>query len=138
MCGCGSMAGLLEELVTYLTEAGLVAGDGEDTFRDFMPSSPDNVVVLYEYSSDPINYYTDSKHRSVQVRVRNTSANEAKRLAKRIYDAFVPQNSVGRVDFTADTWGQVHLRQLPMKLEQDDRDRVHYVFNLGITTTNEE
>ena len=129
---------LLEDITTYLTELGLVAGDGIDVYRDFKPEAPDNIVSLHEYKGDPVSAYTDVVHRSVQVVVRNRSAVEAQRLAVRLYKAFVPADETLRVDFTATRWGQVHVRQTPHKFLQDESDRVHYGFNLGITTTMTE
>ena len=125
---------LLIAMVTYLSNLGLVEGDGVDTFRDFKPEAPDNIVSLHEYSGDPISPYTDSVHRSIQVVVRNKSATAAKALALRLFDAFRKYDGAQRIDFTTECWGQVHIRQFPYKIMQDDKDRTHYGFNLGITT----
>ena len=128
---------LLEDIVTYLTGLGLVEGDGIDTFRDFKPETPDNVVSLYEYQGDPVSPYTDVVHRSVQVVVSNKNAEAAHRLAIDLFNALIPQDETLRVDFTDTRWGQVHIRQVPYKLSQEESDRTHYCFNLGITTTIE-
>lgn len=128
---------LLEDIVTYLTKLGLVAGDGKDAFRDFKPESPDNIVSLHEYQGDPAIPHTTVVHRSVQVVVRNKSASAAQSLAIKLCDAFRRSDNVQRIDFTPTRWGQVHVRQTPYKILQDDRDRTHYGFNLGITTTIE-
>ena len=129
---------LLKDMVTYLTNLGLVEGDGVDTFRDFKPETPDNVVSLHEYKGDPVSPYTDVVHRSVQIVVRNKSAEAAHRLAINLYKAFVPTDETLRIDFTPDRWAQVHVRQVPHKFSQDESDRIHYGFNLGITTTIKE
>lgn len=126
---------LLEDIVTYLTSLSLIQGDGVDTFRDFKPETPDNVVSLHEYKGDPVSPYADVVHRSVQVVVRNKRAIEAQELANKLCKAFIADNENLRIDFTPDRWGQVHIRQIPYKLSQDESDRVHYGFNLGITTT---
>lgn len=128
---------LLEDIVSYLTGLGLIQGDGIDTFRDFKPEKPDNIVSLHEYKGDPVSPYTSVVHRSVQVVVRNKSASEAQALAKRLCSAFITENETLRIDFTPTRWGQVHVRQTPHKFSQDESDRVHYGFNLGITTTIE-
>ena len=128
---------LLEDIVTYLSHLNLVKGDGVDTFRDFIPEGPDNIVILYEYAGDPASPYTDVVHRSIQVLVRNKSATQSKVLAEKICDAFRLSNESLRIDFTPTRWGQVHIRQTPFKLKQDDKDRVLYVFNLGITTNKD-
>lgn len=128
---------LLEDIVSYLTELGLIEGDGVDTFREFKPETPDNIVSLHEYKGDPVSPYTDVVHRSVQVVVRNKSAVEGQALARRLCQAFMTPDESLRIDFTATRWGQVHVRQTPYKFSQDESDRVHYGFNLGITTTME-
>lgn len=125
---------LLEDIVTYLTNLNLIQGDGIDTFRDFKPETPDNIVSLHEYKGDPVSPYTNVVHRSVQVVVRNKSAVEAQELANKLFKAFIPSDETLRIDFTPTRWGQVHLRQSPYKFSQDETDRVHYGFNLGITT----
>ena len=125
---------LLEDIVTYLTNLNLIQGDGIDTFRDFKPETPDNIVSLHEYKGDSVSPYTNVVHRSVQVVVRNKSAVEAQELANRLFKAFIPSDETLRIDFTPTRWGQVHLRQSPYKFSQDETDRVHYGFNLGITT----
>ena len=128
---------LLEDIVTYLTGLGLVEGDGIDTFRDFKPEAPDNIVSLHEYAGDAVSSYTDVVHRSVQVVVRNRRADAAHQLAIRLFQAFTASDETKRINFTDSRWGQVHIRQTPYKFLQDESDRVHYGFNLGITTTIE-
>lgn len=129
---------LLEDITTYLTQLGLVDGDGIDVYRDFKPEAPDHIVSLHEYQGDPVSPYTNVVHRSVQVVVRDKNAVAAQRLAVKLFKALVPTNDSLRVDFTPDRWGQVHVRQAPHKFLQDESDRVHYGFNLGITTTIDE
>lgn len=128
---------LLEDIVAYLVGLDLVVGDGVDAFRDFLPDEPDNVVCLYEYSSDPVSAYSDVAHRSVQVIVRHKSSAEAQSLSKKLFEAFRMSSGAQRIDFTPTRWGQVHIRQAPYKIKQDERDRTQYGFNLGITTTFE-
>lgn len=125
---------LLEDIVKYLTSKGVIEGDGIDAYREFKPETPDNIVSLHEYKGDPVSQYTDVVHRSVQVVVRNRNAEAAHRLAIDLYNALKPTDETLRVDFTPDRWGQVHLRQSPYKFSQDENDRTHYGFNLGITT----
>lgn len=126
---------LLEDLVAYLTGLGLVQGDGIDTYRDFQPETPDDVVSLHEYKGDPISPYTNVVHRSVQIIVRSRRAVDSQALSLKLCKAFQGSDETMRIDFTPTRWGQVHVRQSPFKLKQDNNDRVHYCFNLGITTT---
>lgn len=128
---------LLLDIVTFLTAKGVIEGDGIDTFRDFIPEAPDNLVAVTEYSGSPMVPYEPSAHRSVQVSVRNKSADEARRKALELFKALQPESEDNRVDFTPDRWGQVSLRQSPFRMKTDSSDRVTYGFNIGITTTIE-
>lgn len=125
---------LLEDICTYFTDKHLVEGAGIDTFTDFMPEAPDNIVVINEYQGDAVSQFTNELHRSVQIIVRNTSTNEARRIADKLFEALKSSTEDRRIDFTPDRWGQVYLRQSPFKLTQDDTNRTSYCFNLGITT----
>lgn len=126
---------LLLDIVTYLTAEGAIQGDGIDAFRDFIPESPDNIVALNEYAGSPIVPYEDAVHRSVQISVRNTSADVARTKALEIFRLLRSDNLI--VDFTPERWGQVYLRQPPFRSKTDSADRVTYSFNIGITTTIE-
>ena len=125
---------LLDDMIKYLTNRGIIEGAGIDAFIDFKPEMPDNIVSLHEYKGEPVVLNAGAVHRSVQIVVRNKKAAEAKKLAISIFNALMPDTEDGRVDFTDTRWGQVHLRQTPYKFSQDESDRVHYGFNLGITT----
>lgn len=124
---------LLLDIVTFLTDNGVVHGDGVDAFRDFTPEAPDSLVALHEYKGDPAVAYDPNVHRSVQVTARDKDADVARQKALKIYKLLTSDNLI--VQFTPDRWGQVYLRQPPFKIGQDDNDRVTYGFNIGITTT---
>lgn len=126
---------LLLDIITFLTDNGVVQGDGVDAFRDFTPEAPDSLVALHEYKGDPAVAYDPNVHRSVQVTARDKDADVARQKALKIYKLLTSDNLI--VQFTPDRWGQVYLRQPPFKIGQDDNDRVTYGFNIGITTTIE-
>lgn len=125
---------LLEALVAYGVIKDVLVGDGEDSFRDFMPEAPNDVVVFAEYPGDPVSPFTTCVHRSVQVKVRSVDAESARAKAVQIMSIFKSTDESLRIDFTDTLWGQVYIRQTPFKLSQDESDRVIYCFNLGITT----
>ena len=126
---------LLLDIVTFLADNGVVQGDGVDAFRDFTPEAPDSLVALHEYNGDPAVSYDPNVNRSVQVTVRDKDADVARQRTLDIYKLFISDNLI--VNFTHDRWGQVHLRQPPFKIGQDNNGRVTYGFNIGITTTIE-
>lgn len=128
---------LLLDIVTYLTDKSVITGDGIDTFRDFIPEMPDNIVAITEYTGNPTVPYEPSAHRSIQVSVRNKSADEARKKALDIFKALQPESENCRVDFTSERWGQISFRQAPFRMKTDNNDRVTYGFNMGITTTIE-
>ena len=126
---------LLLDIVTFLADNKIVQGDGVDAFRDFTPEAPDSLVALHEYKGDPAVFYDQNVNRSVQVTVRDKDADVARQKALYIYKLLTSDNLI--VQFTPDRWGQVHLRQPPFKIGQDNNDRVTYGFNIGVTTTIE-
>lgn len=126
---------LLLDIVTFLADNGIVQGDGIDAFRDFTPEKPDSLVALHEYKGDPAVAYDPNVNRSVQFTSRDKDADVARRRALEMYKLLTSDNLI--VNFTPDRWGQVHLRQPPFKISQDENDRVTYGFNVGITTTIE-
>lgn len=125
---------LLEALIQYGVTQGVLVGDGVDSFRDFTPPSPDNVVVFHEYAGDPTSQFTAAVHRSVQVSVRDKNAEAARAKALQVVGIFKSSTEDLRIDFSEDLWGQVYIRQMPFKLTHDESDRIVYCFNLGITT----
>lgn len=127
---------LLLDISLFLTAHTLTAGDGVDSFRDFMPETPDNLVVLQEYRGEAMLPYIDETNRSVQISVRDLDADNARAKALNIFKAFMLERADdGRVDLTPTRWGQVYLRQSPFLLKRDENNRSIYVFNIGITTT---
>lgn len=125
---------LLEALIEYGVANGALVGDGEDSYRDFMPEVPDTVVVFHEYAGQPPTPFIDAAHRSVQVKVRDMDAEVARDKALLLFEIFRSETESLRVDFSDTLWGQVYIRQTPFKLSQDTAGRVTYCFNLGITT----
>lgn len=125
---------LLLLLIEYGVSKGVLVGDGEDSFRDFVPESPDNIAVFSEYNGAPLLNVIDSVHRSVQVKVRNKDAEAARSKAVQVMNIFKAETESLRIDFAEGYWGQVYIRQTPFKLSQDESNRVTYCFNLGITT----
>lgn len=128
---------LLLDIVTYLHSKRVIEGDGIDTFRDFVPEMPDNIISITEYSGSPTVPYDAVVHRSVQVTVRNKNADVARRKALELYKVLKPTADDCRVDFTPERWGQVYIRQYPFRMKTDSSDRVTYGFNMGITTNIE-
>lgn len=123
---------LLSDIATYLTKKGHIQGEGIDCFRDYNPDTPDDQVVLSEYSGTPMALQEEAVHRSVQVLVRSRQPKKSREWSWKIHKAL--QSSTRYVQLTADRWGLIYLRQTPYKLKVDAKARTYYVFNFGITT----
>jgi hypothetical protein len=106
-----------------------VTGDGIDTFRDFAPNAPNNLVVLFEYGGVP----GLADVRNVQVMVRNVDPDAAKQKAWSIFKELdVPED---RILYLTDTrWAIIAARQTPFKIGVDENNRILWGFNLAITT----
>lgn len=130
------MAGLLVDIEEFLKDKSLIIDDGEDTFRDFRPEKPDNVVILSEYAGTPSSTEVIAD-RSVQILVRNIDADSAKNLAVQIYDALKPTREDQKVQLTPTRWAQIFLRQTPFRVSTDKSNRVFYGFNCGIITNTD-
>lgn len=125
---------LLFDIGIFLKTNNLIVDDGVDFFRDFKPENPDSVVAIIEYRGDPREYYEPHViNRSLQISVRDKNADIARSKALSIYNLLYSENTV--VHFTEERWGQVYLRQPPMRIEEDSTNRVTYGFNIGVTTT---
>lgn len=123
------LADLLLDLVTYLQLKGHVTGDGIDTFRDFAPNAPNNLVVLFEYGGVP----GLADVRNVQIMVRNVDPDAAKQKAWSIFKELdIPED---RILYLTDTrWTIIAARQTPFKIGVDENNRILWGFNLAITT----
>lgn len=129
---------LLLDIITFLINKEVLAGDGIDAFRDFIPEEPDSLVALIEYRGDPAIPVDPAVHRSVQITTRDKDADLARQKALEIFKVFVDnQDETCRIDFTPNRFGQLYLRQPPFRYKTDENDRVYYCFNIGITTNIE-
>ena len=126
------MANLMEDIVSYYTDLGLVEGLGIDAFVDTMPEKPNTCVAIIEYPGFPQVYHTDMAVRCVQVCNRDSSADKARKDAIELYNLILPD--VERKDLTDERWSLIAPQQTPVKLKVDAQGRTYYVFNLNITT----
>lgn len=126
---------LLLDIVEYIVDNGAALGDGIDCFRDYSPESPDNAIVLYEYRGGASVAFDDTTQRAVQVTVRSSDPDYARDKAIEIFNLFRVKECAKRVNFTEDRWGQVTLRNTPIKIKVDENDRFIYGFNMGVLTT---
>lgn len=126
------MSDLLLDIVEHLMAKGLVVGDGIDSFRDFTPEEPDNILVVHEYSGAPTPLQDSFTHRSLQLTVRDKNAAAAKSRCNNIFNELSP---IDRYKILSNSrWCQLYPRQSPFKMRIDDAGRTIYGFNIGVTT----
>jgi hypothetical protein len=125
------MADLLEDFQTYFIEAGLVTA--ENSFLDQMPDNNLPVATaIYEYQGSQGSAHIAGAHRSVQIVVRSANVKAARAKIKELYNSLITEEHT--INLTPMRWGMLYLRQPPFRFKIDEQKRVHYVFNLGITT----
>lgn len=136
------MADLLLDLIELLTNRGIVAGDGVDCFRDYMPDEPDAVITFQEYSGNATAPHVTSVSRRVQITVRGTpqNANDARIKAWQIFNSLDQPSRIldSRSEIPAGTrWGMLFGLQVPHKMRVDKSNRVVYGFNIALITTRD-
>lgn len=106
---------------------------GKDIFTDWAPENPDELLVFYEYSGTPTALgMSNFTNRSVQVVTRATTGARARELSWQIFKMF--NDTETRTIMLGDRMTQMYPRQTPYRMRRDDKDRVYYVFNLGVST----
>lgn len=131
------MPELLEDLVEWLVQEYLVEGDGIDTFRDYIPDSPENLVALIEYDSIlPSIRVKRTAVRYVQINVRNLSTDDAKRKCYDIFHLF-DSSDEAIIELPSGRWAIMTLKQLPFKVSTDDNGLTTWAFNVAITTNSD-
>lgn len=126
------MANLLEDIVSFYTELGLVTALGIDAFVDTMPETPNTCIAVNEYPGGSQPSYADIAVRLVQIVCRDKSAESAREQALDLYNSIVPYAQ--RQDLTDTRWSLVSPKQTPFKMKVDSQGRTYYAFNLEITT----
>lgn len=133
------MSDLLLEIATYLNEENKVEGDGVDTFRDFMPESPDQAISLYEEPGQGTFYGAGGAARKVKVLVRG-SHDDPDWARVKVWEIFNTLDIPDRIIDTREThhaaklWGVFKALYTPFKLKTDENGRDIYIFTLGVTT----
>ena len=104
-----------------------------DLFVNRMPETPDACTTVYEYGGKPTDFAMGSsvavEHASLQVAVRNTSAQAGYEAIYAMYKR-LDGHMGGVVNGTM--YFLMTAMQPPFKLEEDDRQRVKFVFNLMV------
>lgn len=124
---------LLQQIATKLIDANLCEEIDVDIFTDFRPSNQDNIVVLSEYKGTGPAMFTNTSVRSVQVYVRNRKNMVAKEKIWKIYDLLHCLDGIITLDNKISI---INIRNTPIKMGMDEKNRYEWVINLGITYDN--
>lgn len=128
------MAELVRDLGQYLVDQGIAQGIGNDVFLNYNPDTPNNVIVLTEYSSSP-QLGMASLFRRVQVLVRDVDYLTAHQRIWSIYNSFIKEDQF--IFHLPDRYLIPEAVQAPLRLTVDDNERQTFVFNLSFTTNKD-
>lgn len=129
---------LLIDFATFFEETGITEGYGVDTFCDFIPEEPDNIVIISEYAGQAYMAVDNAVNRSVQISVRSTEAESGYTKINELFTILQANREDDcKVQLTDTRWCQLYLRQTPFKYKIDGNNRILYGFNVGVTTTME-
>ena len=131
------MTDLLVDMTNYAIANGIATEDGLDIFQNNMPDVPDFAIALSEYAGLPQTLGLDIGVRSVQVKVRAVSNEDARIAAWKMYNLFYNSDDP-IIAIKEDRFVVCRPRQTPYKLTVDSRNRPIWNFNMGVTTYNEK
>ena len=128
------MAYLLQDLVDWIIAAGIATEDGTDIFRDYIPTTPKNVIVLQEYDgliSNVKGIYSGVQY--VQVRARNENPSTAKIFSIALFQLFHRPEEEITILYPGDRKILSFPKNKPIQVEKT-LDTTTYAFNVAITT----
>lgn len=129
------MANLLLELANHLAQLDWIMGDGIDTFRNYQPETPDEIVALTEYRGVS-SHYSLAGIRPVQIVVRHRSPDIARERANELYRLLFDTEEDNLIVETEDRpWSIMTPINPPALLERDEQERTIFSFNVSIVTT---
>lgn len=125
-----------DELALYLEQQGHGVR-GTDLFVGHMPDEPDALLVLFETPGAAIvaALVDQVEQRSLQVRARASSYDDARAKAENVYELLH-----GKANVTLGGGGFVLLeaKQPPFSLGRDQKQRAEWAFNLRVLWRNTE
>lgn len=126
------MADLLDDIITYvLANTSVATAYGTDIFKDFTPPTPDSLVTVKEYEGSMPGMQISGATRQIQIQGVSKSYSTAKTKAQAIFNLL---RSEEIVNLTAERWCVVYISTPPVKQYVDEQSRVHFGFNVSMTT----
>lgn len=124
---------LLDDIATYLASKG-IGTVGVDLRKGFMPDSPDNLVVLFEYAGEPTEMTMgdgDStlERPGLQVRVRNKSYPDGRAKIQSVADTL---HGLAETVLGGKRYLLIRANQSPESIGQDANGRNEWVINFSV------
>lgn len=124
---------LLDDFETYFASQGLLTDFA--VFKDAAQDKPDKAIIISEYSGAAVSAKIAGASRSVQVLARGPNPVDGMAMANVLFRSLRVEDDI--IQLTPERWGQITLRQSPIRIKVDTQGRVYYGFNLGIITYND-
>jgi len=125
------MGDLLGDVINYIIAGHLATKKDKDIFKDYSPKDPDSCICVYEYNGSAPALFTDMSVRSVQITVRARNSTEAKPKCWALYKLLRKEDLLIQL---GNRKCIISTRNTPLKIGVDEKQRVIWAFNLGITT----
>ncbi len=125
---------LLLDIANYLSynNLGNASGNNINIFCDTMQDSPDDCISINEYQGIP-SFTSDVIQRSIKILFRANKYIDAKSKSDKVFDLF--ENFEDRILWlNTKRWIIATARNYPYKIGNDDKERVLFVLNIGMTT----
>ena len=122
---------LLLDIINHTISEGKATAKDVDIFKDYTPDSPDGCTIINEYNGSALPQFSDMSVRSIQVVVRDLKSVVAMGKAWELFSLFKPETSFSQIGTRTCI---ISMRNTPIKISTDEKTRVSYGFNMGITT----
>ena len=127
------MSDLLKDIKNYLISKSI---DTEgNIFLDFLPPSPDNLLVIHEYQGGPGS--GKLTERRIQIECRNSNSITGKSLINSIRNTLDDESPEQTIILNTNRTTVFKALQEPYKLGIDDKKRIIYVCNFRVITNRD-
>lgn len=127
---------LSRDIITYLTDLGVVSGYEVDCFINYFPEEPANIVAIFERPGLGTRKQVDCITRKFEIYVRNTDPVNGNAKIFEIFNALDKDDETS-VDLTADRWAVITAQNTPSLdgVDAFERHIFHYEINAVVDKT---
>ena len=119
---------LLDDIASYLQTSG-VGTVGTNIVKGFFPNAPDSLVAVFEYSGLPPDKTANIESPQLQVRVRGTDYNTAK---KKIIDCQTALHTLWEQTINGNRYLYISANGSPAYMRKDANNRHEFVQNYTV------